>query len=462
MKDTKYNIRKVMLRNHFKMFLLSITVLLIMYIILNISNIFVKGLLIKDSYHSQDYINDDYATVDYSKIADNGGGIAILDENLKVTAKEGLPFLASQSFTQTEWADFLMNTGNIDSPYSYSVAYNDSEDYWLIIAFPSSVRMMFSIYYNNNITVHDKKIIIPVLIALTIVFILLLYAITWLFTRSTTKTFINPIYELENSLISFKEGNYEARIDTSKKNILTNLAIVYNQMADKIQSQIKSRRDLILDVSHDIKNPLASTTGYCEYLINHPDLPLDKRMGYYKIIYNDSLRAVKLADDLFQLSNLETDGLKVNLEQTDICEFLREEIAVKIPILEQKQFEYDFNIPDGHIDIFIDKQLLSRVVDNLIFNAIKYNKEGTKITVTLRETESHVGIIFEDNGIGIPVGTYKDIKKPFVRGKNAYKHVQGSGLGLSIVDKIVACHNGNLLLDSNQDEGCKFTVVLNK
>lgn len=233
-------------------------------------------------------------------------------------------------------------------------------------------------------------------------------------------------------------------------------------MADKIHSQIRNRRELILDVSHDIKNPLASTTGYCEYLINHPDLPLDERMNFYKIIYNDSLRAVKLADDLFQLSNLETQNIKINLVKTNICEILREEIAVKIPILDQNHFKYEFNIPDVPVWIFIDKQLFSRVVDNLVFNAIKHNKEGTKIVVNLRETENHIEIIFEDNGIGIPISMYKDIKKPFVRGKHAYKHVQGSGLGLSIVDKIIAYHDGSFLLDSSHDKGCKFTVVLNK
>jgi len=462
MKDTKYLVRKVMLKNHLKMFLLSIAVLLVMYIILNISNIFIKGMLIKDSFDAQDYIDNDYTALNFSKITDNGGGIAILDENLDLVAKEGLPFLATSSFTQTEWANYLMNTGNIDSPYSYSIAYSTSQNYWIIIAFPSSVRMMFSIYYNSNSTLHDKKITTPVLISLTIIFIILLYIFTWVFTKSTTKTFIKPIYELENNLMSFKEGNYEARIDTSKNNILTNLANVYNKMADKIQSQIKSRRDLILDVSHDIKNPLASTTGYCEYLINHPELSPDKRLSYYKIIYNDSLRAVKLADDLFQLSKLETDGLKVKVEKTDICEFLREEIAVKIPILEEKKFMYDFNIPDGPIDILIDKQLFTRVVDNLIFNAIKYNKEGTKITISLIDEESKISIIFEDNGVGIPVGTYKDIKKPFVRGDNIYSHVQGSGLGLSIVEKVVTCHNGKLLLDTSHKKGCKFIVELSK
>ncbi len=462
-KRTVRDIRENMLMSYIKMFLLSILVLLIIYLILVISNQYIKGRLISQKVQIEDYLTHDFRETDYSPIIQNNGGIVVLDEHMKVIHQEGNDFLDSHQFTKMEWAKFLMDTQQIDAAYNYKVAYSDkAEGYWLIIAFPSSVRMMFSFYYNGNITPHDQAIVIPFLAFLFLVFIVLLLIVTWIFTKSTANKYIQPILELENNLKAFSEGDYKKRIEIHKKNIIANLAEIYNQMADKIQAQINTRRDLILDISHDIKNPLMSSTGYCEYLLNNPDISKEKRLSYYKIIYNDSMRAVKLTDDLLQLSKLENDELNMHCEKTDICEFIREEIARIIPVLDEQQFEYDFNIPSKSLYCNIDKSLISRVVDNLMTNSIKYNSKGTKIYVSVLEEAHYLSLVFEDDGIGIPKEIYSDITKPFVRGETIYQDVQGSGLGLSIVDKIVARHEGKFMFDSHRSIGCKFVVQLVK
>jgi signal transduction histidine kinase len=462
-KHTKKDIRENMLMSYLKMFLLSLLVILIIYLILIISNQFIKGKLISQKIDIKEYLVEDFRETNYSQILENNGGIAVLDEEMKLIHQEGNDFLDAQQFKKMEWAKFLIDSQKIDAPYNYQVAYSEKADgYWLIIALPSSVRMMFSFYYNGNITPHDQAIVIPFLAFLFLVFIVLLFIITWIFTTSTANKYIQPILELESNLKAFSEGDYKKRIEIHKKNIIANLADIYNQMADKIQSQINTRRDLILDISHDIKNPLMSSTGYCEYLLNNPDLSSEKRLSYYKIIYNDSMRAVKIADDLLQLSKLENDEVNMNCEKTDICEFIREEIARIIPVLDEQQFEYDFNIPPKSIFGDIDKSLISRVVDNLITNSIKYNSKETKIYVSVLEDTHYVSLVFEDDGIGIPKEIYSDITKPFVRGETTYHNVQGSGLGLSIVDKIVARHGGKFMFDSHRSIGCKFVVQLVK
>jgi signal transduction histidine kinase len=217
----------------------------------------------------------------------------------------------------------------------------------------------------------------------------------------------------------------------------------------------------VLDISHDLKNPLSSAAGYAELLMNKPGLSPDERAGYLRIIHNNSMRAGQLLNGLFELSKLESPDFRLNLDKTDIGEFLRRLAAELLPLFDKAGFECAFDIPDGPLYVALDLSQMSRVLHNLADNAIRYNPEGTEVTISLSFEADTAVLQFKDNGIGIPAEKAGDIFKPFVRADEARNsQTGGSGLGLSIAQKIITAHGGALTLEAGENEGCTFIISL--
>jgi signal transduction histidine kinase len=239
-------------------------------------------------------------------------------------------------------------------------------------------------------------------------------------------------------------------------------------MAEQIEHEISlrkqsedNRKQLILDISHDLKNPLASVIGYAELCRDNPNLTQTEREAYLKVISENSLRANRLITDLFELSKMESSEFVSNKTSVDVCEFIREEMVTAISILEQAKFTYDFYIPEEEIMVQLDIEQMGRVFQNLLANALQYNSPGTNITLDVFRQDGEVFILFQDNGIGIPAEIADKIFQPFVRADRARNsRTGGSGLGLAIVEKLIAAHGGTITLKTAENDGCEFMIRL--
>ena len=147
--------------------------------------------------------------------------------------------------------------------------------------------------------------------------------------------------------------------------------------------------------------------------------------------------------------------------KTDICETMRLICGEIIPQLENAHFEYKFDIPENDIYVMMDVEHFSRIIQNLTDNAVRYNPEGTTITVSLTVQNKMVVIDFGDDGVGIPEHLAQDIFKPFVRVDDSRNSkTGGSGLGLSIAKKIAQLHGGDLVLCKDINKGCTFRITI--
>jgi signal transduction histidine kinase len=257
------------------------------------------------------------------------------------------------------------------------------------------------------------------------------------------------------------------RVDLRLKNEFAELQNTFNDMAARIEHEIslrkrseEDRRRLILDISHDLKNPMSSIQGYAELLIKNAGIPEQERDEYLEIILNNSKRANRLLTELFELSQLDSPEFSLKLAKTDICEYIRQLCGELVPQLEREGFKYEFDIPEDSVFVMLDTDRFSRIIQNLANNAMRYNPKGTQVTVSLMIQDDKVLIDFSDDGIGIPDQLAAMIFKPFVRADDSRNsRTGGSGLGLSIARKIAKAHGGDLVLLSGSG-GSNFRITL--
>lgn len=465
MKDTILN---NFIRNYILMFFISIIIALLSIMLLSFSGDIISKNLIKNHYTAESIMVDDYQNMDVSNVIENGGGVQVINRDFKIVYSAGLDTFINEQLTIEEFTDFLIKSKSIGIPYSYDITYNSKEQFWLLVTFPTSIRIDIDIAHNKEYSSVDAQKVVGVLLAITLFYLILLGISTVIYSKLTSFSVINPLKKLSKSTQRLKDGDYTARVDLNLKNEFKELQDTFNSMAEKLEKETalriqaeENRKRLVLDVSHDLKNPLASIMGYAELCKNTPNLSKEKYNTYAKIIYDNSLRANNLITDLFELSKMESSEYTLNISRVDLCEYLREEMSTALPTFEQCGLFYEFNIPEEELIVQIDETQMNRVFQNLIDNVVKYNPSKTKVTVSLLKLDKEALIIFQDDGIGISKEIAEDIFDPFVRVDRARNSESGgTGLGLAIVFKIIEAHGGTIHLITDINSGCKFMLRL--
>ena len=220
----------------------------------------------------------------------------------------------------------------------------------------------------------------------------------------------------------------------------------------------KARNLMLSDITHDIKTPITTICGYAKTLSDGV-IPLseEKRQEYLQAIYAKSMRMSELVTMLFEYIKMDSEGFALHKEKTDVCELLREVIAMMYTDFEEKGMELEIEIPDKLDSIELDKSQMTRVITNILNNALKYNDAGTKVGVTLDE---EYRICIADTGRNIEPELAEHIFEPFSRGDKARSTRGGSGLGLSIARKIVEMHGGKIWLRTSQKNGYTKAFII--
>ena len=458
------------LANYVLVFIISLLLAFFALLLMDFADHVISDTLVKNNYTAEILMEDDYRQIDPTPVINNGGGVQVINSNYEVVYSAGLNTFAKDKLTPAEFTDFLLAAKQTGVPYSYDIRYNDRGQFWLVVTFPTSLRIDFAIVYNKDYESVDKQKVVGVIVALILFYLLMLAISTVIYSKITSIAIVNPLRELCNSARRLKEGDYSSRVDLNLKNEFAEFQDTFNAMAGQIEREIalrkqseENRKRLVLDISHDLKNPLASIVGYAELGLSKPDLSKDERDDYFKIIYDNGVRANKLITGLFELSKMESSEYVLNKTRVDICEYVREEIGKAIPIFDQAGFSYEFDIPEKEILVMLDPEQMTRVFSNLVANTVQYNPEGTRIMISLEEQDEQIILNFKDDGIGIPAEIAKDIFKPFVRADKARNsQTGGTGLGLAIVEKIITAHGGNINLKTDRNRGCEFTIRLPK
>ncbi len=296
------------------------------------------------------------------------------------------------------------------------------------------------------------------LIALLFTSVLGLLAI-WLITRSLNK--------IIHAVKSFKEGNHSVRINLKSGGELVNMANTFNSMAETIEQnivQLKSveelRKELIANISHDLRSPIASIQGFTEtILMKEKVITEEERIKYLEIILQNSENLSKLVNDLFELSKLESNPQMIQQEPVQVAELVQD-VADKFQILaKEKNISintiYSKNLPL----VFADIQMTDRVFQNILDNAIKYCNPGDVVTIELELLKDAVKVKISDTGKGISEEELPYIFTRYYKGSKT-KGANSTGLGLAIVKKILDLHKSKIEVFSKINQGTRFEFNL--
>jgi signal transduction histidine kinase len=295
-------------------------------------------------------------------------------------------------------------------------------------------------------------------------FMVCLIVILYWYVKRTSVQLIQPIQKLLKGIDSISSGNYGEKIEFEANQELNQLKHNINQMAQKIGTEIalkerseNLRKQLILDISHDLKTPLTNIQGYAETLTSLTNLSRADQKKYTDIIVSNSKRANRLIHDLFDLSHMDIDRDSVSLKEYDMAEWLRTMLSSYVEEFEEKGMEYNLDITEETLMVKFDPSKLERAITNIIHNGMAYS-DGY-LFISLKEKQNLAVMIIEDRGIGIPADYHDKIFEPFVRmDESRNGETGGTGLGLAIAKKIIEQHGGSIELDRTYDDGCRFVV----
>ena len=456
--------------NYLVIFILVVIATTIAFSLLSFSSTLASTMFVKSKYTASSIMKDDYKQIDASTVVKNGGIVQIVDKNYQVVFADGKDKFLKSQMSAAEFTDFLTKSKSIGIAYHHDILYNSKGEFWIIVSFPASIRLGIDFVFNSKTENDDFNKSIIIFGTTIIVYLLLLAMLSYVYSKISALQITRPLRKLCDGTRLLLEGDYSARVDLRLKNEFAELQNTFNDMAERIGNEIElrkksenDRKQLILDISHDLKNPMSSIQGYSELYLNKPSMPEHERNKYIEIINQNSKKANSLLNELFELSQLDSPEFKLKLVKTDICEYLRQLCGEFILSLEQAKFNYDIDIPEKRIYVLIDTERFKRIIQNLMDNALRYNPEGTTIFVKLEEKDNQAIITFCDDGHGIPKHLSKDILKPFVRADfSRNSKTGGSGLGLSIARKIAIAHGGELELNTDEGKGCNFKITIPK
>ncbi|MDO5833042.1 MAG: HAMP domain-containing sensor histidine kinase [Lachnospiraceae bacterium] len=277
------------------------------------------------------------------------------------------------------------------------------------------------------------------------------------------------IETIAHAVKQISEGDLSTRLELEGEGELTDIAENLNRMEEDIQELIdkertseQSKTDLITNVAHDLRTPLTSILGYLELLRKNQKLSPEMQQKYLDIAYNKSVRLQKLIEELFGFTKLSYGKINMNVTKVDIVELLAQLLEESYPNFQKNGLSYDFVSNRKSQIIEADGDLLARLFDNLIGNAIKYGKEGKRVRVSLRADREIVTIKIVNYGYVIPENELPLIFDRFYRTDHSRTNASGpggTGLGLAIVKNIADMHHGTVSVSSDLS-GTVFTVRL--
>ena len=275
---------------------------------------------------------------------------------------------------------------------------------------------------------------------------------------------------LERTVQRFETGDYAARAETDGRGAFSQMATTFNHMASRIEASVdqmksvdKLRRELIANISHDLRTPLSIIKGFVETLLMKNDtLTADQRATHLTTVFNSADRLDGLIGQLFEYSKLEARQIEPQPEAFSISELAQDVAAGYAVLAQEKDIRIEVEAPNQLPRIYADLRLVERVLQNLLDNALKFTPPGGEVRLQLQADDQRVQVTIVDTGPGIPAEELPFIFDRYRRGDRtaAGGRNTGAGLGLAIVKKILELHNQTIEIKSRVRQGTSFVFGL--
>lgn len=316
----------------------------------------------------------------------------------------------------------------------------------------------------------SKEFIIAIIISAILIICLTSGFITFLVSRSI----LIPLKQLKVGTEKIRDGNLNFEVKVESKDEIGEVCEAFDDMRKKLKESIElqiqyenNRKELISNISHDLKTPLTAIKGYVEGIRDGVADTPQKMDRYINTIYNKTQSMDHLIEELLTYSKLDLKKLPFYFIDIDFVKYMSDIMEECRFDVEKNGMEFSYNnLVKGKIITHIDVQSISRVITNIISNSIKYmNKEKGKISVEMRNDSDYVTVKVKDNGKGISEEALPYIFDRFYREDSSRNTLKGgSGLGLAICKKIIDEHGGNVGARSKKNIGTEiwFSIKISK
>ncbi|MDN4525972.1 sensor histidine kinase [Fictibacillus fluitans] len=313
----------------------------------------------------------------------------------------------------------------------------------------------YALFIRPNIELQfgEMRLFFSAILLLTIVLSIVLVGIS-------TRYLVKPIVQLTEATKKIATGNYRIKLNEKRRDEIGSLASNFSEMAKSLEQLEEMRQEFVSNVSHEIQSPLASMKGFAQTLQNEQLTP-EKRKEYLAIIEKESVRLSQLSKQLLMLASLDKEEAFMEKGTFDVAAQIKEVVHMTEWSWREKEMAIEMDLPQTFI--YGDKKLLHQVWTNLITNSIKYTEPGGTVSISLEKNDRECRVFISDSGVGISPQDLPSIFDRFYKADKARERKEGSsGLGLSIVKKIVELHHGEIKGESEPGRGTTFTVSLPK
>lgn len=378
-------------------------------------------------------------------------GNVVLSSSGFAIEKQDMPDFTQAMTTNTDSSKYVGHSANNEKIMAVTRPITNSDGVKV-----GAIRVMSSLD-----KVDDQIRTLCLLIALVFILVLVIIVLSNLYF---IRSIIIPMQEIEKATKLISQGNLDVRIEKQYNDEIGDLADSINTMASEISTADKMKNDFISTISHELRTPLTSIKGWGETLnlsVNDNENVDELTAKGLQVIVKEASRLEGFVEELLDFSRLQSGRMTLRLAKTDILAELEETVFTFRERAIREGYEVRYSIPETPSVANADANRLKQVFMNILDNALKYSRPGSKIFVKAefvkKDDSDFVQIAIADQGCGISADDLPHVKDKFYK---ANMSIRGSGIGLAVTNEIVNLHNGHLDIDSVEGKGTLVTILL--
>lgn len=302
--------------------------------------------------------------------------------------------------------------------------------------------------------------------------IMILIFVGLVLTSWVYRAILRPLSKLQEATHKIKEGNLDFALDVQEDDEIGQLCMDFEEMRQRLKENAeekiqydKESKELISNISHDLKTPITAIKGYVEGIMDGVASSPEKLDKYIRTIYNKANDMDRLIDELTFYSKIDTNKIPYTFTKINVARYFRDCVEEVGLDMESRNIELGyFNYVDEDVVIIADAEQMKKVINNIVGNSVKYlDKKKGIINIRIKDVGDFIQVEIEDNGRGIATKDLPYIFDRFYRTDSSRNSSQGgSGIGLSIVRKIIEDHGGKIWATSKEGIGTEIHFVLRK
>ncbi len=370
-----------------------------------------------------------------------GGWVEQLDENYQVQEVFGDKLTTDENYTVEQLLDLTRITNFNEEYHVFLEPY--SKGSYLVFYPRDAFNIVFNFDTDKVITSSIGRVALWLLLLLLIIDVA---GISYYISRKIRR----PLKDLMDGMKRIEDGDEKVVLSMRTEREFVEIQDAFNRMVERLEDQkaenekmSRSRQKMLLELSHDIKTPVATIKSYA-FALQEGIVKEEELEKYYTTIASKADRVNTMSDDLFTMLKMESSDYMLDLKELNITELIRQICAEYYEEFVSAGYDFIVDIPDENIYIQGDKTLLSRVISNLLINAKKYNKTGKEIEMKVSTTKDKIKLAVIDDGEEINQNIQSTMFSAFVRGESERSTSGGTGLGLAIAKGVVAKHGGQI------------------